>query len=78
MNITLKTYFKKISFCGRIALTSLDIFVTNIILHQLPMIPKKFIQVTLIYYDFSSAEMIAAKDYFLTDASTMIGDECVT
>ena len=37
------------------------VFVINIVLHQLPMIPTKFIQVTLIYYEFSSAKMIAAR-----------------
>ena len=36
-----------------------DIFVTNIVLHQLRMISKTFIQVTLIYCDFSYAEMIS-------------------
>ena len=45
------------------------------------MIPKKFIQVTLIYYDFTSAEMIAAKNclcnnfYTLTEEWAMIGDD---
>ena len=39
-------------------LTFLDIFVTNIVLYyQLCMIFKKFIQLTLIYFAFSSAEM---------------------
>ena len=44
-------------------LNVLDIFVTNFVLHELCMTSKKFIQVTLIYCDFSSAEMIAAKDF---------------
>ena len=47
-----------------VKLNYLDILVTNIVLHHLPMIPKKFIQVTMIHYDFSSAEMIAARFCF--------------
>ena len=41
--------------------TYLDTFVTNIVLHQLRMIFKKFIQLTLIYLGFSSVEMSAAR-----------------
>ena len=41
--------------------TYLDTFVANIVLHQLRMIFKKFIQLTLIYLGFSSVEMSAAR-----------------
>ena len=49
-----------------IKLNFLDIFFTNIVLHQLRMIYKPLIQVTLIYCYFSTAEMITA-EIFLPD-----------
>ena len=45
-----------------IKLNFLDIFFTNTVLHQLRMIYKPLIQVTLIYCYFSIAEMIAAEN----------------